>query len=190
MTGAAPLPRIRKAARVEGRTLVLRNAQSADAAFIHALRTDPVRARHLSAVPPALAAQSEWLEHYARDDAQAYFIVCDAAGNQPLGTVRLYDARGDSFSWGSWLLRTGLPARCAIETALMVYHYARSLGFAGAHFEVRQDNASVWRFHENFGATRVDCRDNRFFYELAPDALTAALQRWRRYLPHGIRLVE
>ena len=38
MTGAAPLPRIRKAARVEGRTLVLRNAQSADAAFIHAPR--------------------------------------------------------------------------------------------------------------------------------------------------------
>ena len=185
-----PAPCIRKARRVEGRTLVLRDAEVGDATFIHALRTDPVRARHLSAVPPALAAQSEWLEHYARDDAQAYFIVCDAAGNQPLGTVRLYDARGDSFSWGSWLLRTGLPARCAIESALMVYHYARSLGFAGAHFEVRQDNASVWRFHENFGATRVDCRDNRFFYELAPDALTAALQRWRRYLPHGIRLVE
>ena len=185
-----PAPRMRKARRIEGRTLVLRNAGEPDAAFIHGLRTDPIRARHLSAVPPALAAQSEWLEHYARDDAQAYFIVCDAAGNQPLGTVRLYDARGDSFSWGSWLLRTGLPARCAIESALMVYHYARSLGFAGAHFEVRQDNASVWRFHENFGATRVDCRDNRFFYELAPDALTAALQRWRRYLPHGIRLVE
>ena len=45
LSRAAPL--IRKARRVEGRTLVLRNADQADAAFIHALRTDPVRARHL-----------------------------------------------------------------------------------------------------------------------------------------------
>ncbi|MBS0301712.1 MAG: GNAT family N-acetyltransferase [Proteobacteria bacterium] len=192
MTAAPPasLPRIRKAARIEGHTLVLRNAQVADAAFIHALRTDPVRARHLSAVPAALAAQIAWLERYAGDETQAYFIVCDAASGEPLGTVRLYNARGDSFSWGSWLLRTGLPARCATESAMLVYHYARASGFARAHFEVRQDNTSVWRFHENFGAMRVACRDQQFFYQLAPAALAAALQRWRRYLPHGVRVLQ
>jgi len=110
LSRAAPL--IRKARRVEGRTLVLRNADQADAAFIHALRTDPVRARHLSAVPPALAAQQAWLQRYALDDTQAYFIVCDAASDERLGTVRLYGARGPDFSWGSWLLKAGLPARC------------------------------------------------------------------------------
>ena len=183
-------PRLRKAATLRGQHLLLRNAASDDAAFIWQLRRNAARNAYMSATSAELADQQAWLARYAQDNAQAYFVITQLASGEPLGTVRLYDARGDSFSWGSWLLRTGLPARCAIESALMVYHYARSLGFAGAHFEVRQDNASVWRFHENFGATRVDCRDNRFFYELAPDALTAALQRWRRYLPHGIRLVE
>ena len=188
LSRAAPL--IRKARRVEGRTLVLRNADQADAAFIHALRTNPVRARHLSAVPPALAAQQAWLQRYALDDTQAYFIVCDAASDERLGTVRLYGARGPDFSWGSWLLKAGLPARCAIESALMVYHYGRRLGFAGAYFEVRQDNVSVWRFHENFGAVRTGARDDHFLYELAPEALSAALQRWQRYLPDGIRVAD
>ncbi|MEZ5605712.1 MAG: GNAT family N-acetyltransferase [Burkholderiaceae bacterium] len=187
---ALPAPRIRKAQRVAGRTLVLRDAQVADAAFIHALRTDPVRARHLSAVSPALEAQQAWLQRYAADDTQAYFMVCDAASGESLGTVRLYGARGPAFSWGSWLLKAGLPARCAVESALMVYHYGLALGFDRAYFEVRQDNASVWRFHENFGAVRTGAPGDVFLYELAPAALTAALQRWRRYLPDGIRITE
>ena len=181
-------PALRKAARVEGHRLALRDATEADAAFIHALRTDPVRARHLSAVPPGVEAQVAWLRDYARDDSQAYFIVTDAAAGEPLGTVRLYGARGDAFSWGSWLLKAGLPPRCAIESALMVYHYARALGFQSAYFEVRQENASVWRFHENFGARRTGQRDDHFLYTLAPEALTASLHRYRRYLPDGIRV--
>ena len=183
-------PRIRKAQLVEGRTLVLRDADESDAAFIHGLRTDPERARYLSAVPASVQAQVNWLRRYAQDDGQAYFIVSDAASRIPLGTVRLYGARGPSFSWGSWLLKAGLPARCAIESALMVYHYARSLGFTTAYFEVRKENRSVWRFHENFGAVRTGVRDDHFLYELASEPLAAALQRWRRYLPCGIRIVD
>ena len=185
-----PAPRIRKARRIEGRTLVLRNASESDAAFIHGLRTDPIRARHLSATPPALAAQAAWLQHYALDATQAYFIVGDAASGELLGTVRLYGARGPAFSWGSWLLKAGLPARCAIESALMVYRYGLALGFASAYFEVRQDNASVWRFHENFGAVRTGAQGDVFLYELSPAALAAALQRRQRYLPDGIRITE
>lgn len=183
---ASPKPLIRKAARIDGRHLTLVDASPADAAFIHGLRTDPERARHLSAVPAALAAQLSWLQEYECDDSQAYFIVHDRASGQALGTVRLYGARGDAFSWGSWLLRAGLPARCAIESALMVYHYGRWLGFAGAYFEVRADNLSVWRFHENFGAVRTGVRGDTYLYELAPSALDAALERWQRYLPDGI----
>ncbi|HQC81524.1 MAG TPA: DNA gyrase modulator, partial [Accumulibacter sp.] len=50
------------------------------------------------------------LQRYAQDDTQAYFIVCHADGGEPVGTVRLYGARGEAFSWGSWLLKAGLPA--------------------------------------------------------------------------------
>ena len=179
-------PRLRKARRIVGRHLALRDAGVGDAAFIHGLRTDPARARHLSLVSPDPQAQVDWLQRYLQDDAQAYFIVLDALGGEPLGTVRLYGARGRAFSWGSWLLKAGLPAHCGIESALVVYHYARWLGFDSAYFEVRRENASVWRFHENFGARRVAVRDDHFQYELEAQALDAALQRYRRYLPHGI----
>ncbi len=183
------LPLIRKARRIQGRTLALLDAGQQDAAFIHGLRTDPVRARFLSAVPPELEAQTAWLRRYADDATQAYFVIADAVSDERLGTVRLYGARGEAFSWGSWLLKAGLPAHCAIESALMTYHYGLWLGFRSAYFEVLHDNVSVWRFHENFGATRVGADDRHFQYVLGADALTRALHRYRRYLPRGIRVV-
>ncbi|WP_298437563.1 GNAT family N-acetyltransferase [Ottowia sp.] len=181
-------PALRKAACIQGDRLVLRDAGEADAAFIHGLRTDPVRARYLSVVPPDIEAQRAWLRGYEQDNTQAYFIVADAVSSESLGTVRLYGARGLAFSWGSWLLKAGLPARCAVESALIVYHYGRLLGFESVYFEVRRENASVWRFHESCGARRVGQRDDHFLYTLTPDALAAALCRYRRYLPHGIRV--
>lgn len=184
------MPQIRKARHIEGATLTLRDARASDAAFIHALRTDAERARYLSPVPDEVRAQADWLRAYAGDESQAYFIVTDAGrGGEPVGTVRLYGARGDAFSWGSWLLRPGAPQRCAIESALMVYDYACWLGFAQAYFEVRQENASVWRFHERFGARRVGSERQHFQYELPPAAMRAGMARYRRYLPDGIRVV-
>ena len=182
--------RIRKAGRIDGQHLTLRDANEADAWFIHGLRTDPARARFLSPVSADVQEQRAWLARYALDDAQAYFIVTDAASREPLGTVRLYEARGESFSWGSWLFKAGLPARCAIESALVVYHYGRWLGFSEAHFAVHQENVSVWRFHENFGARRVGARGDHFQYELSSGALTAGLRKYQRYLPGGINVHE
>lgn len=184
---ASACPAIRKARLVQGHTLNLRNAEVSDAAFVHALRTDPVRAQHLTAVPPQVQAQQQWLREYAGSRDQAYFIVTDKPG-RPLGTVRLYGARGRAFGWGSWLLMAGLPARCGIESALMVYRYALLLGFDSAWFEVRQANVSVWRFHENFGAVRTGADLAHYHYELSPAALQAALQKYRRYLPDGVRV--
>ena len=48
---------LRKAHRIVGHHLVLRDAREDDAAFILALRTDERKSRHLSATQPELAAQ-------------------------------------------------------------------------------------------------------------------------------------
>jgi len=185
------MTQIRKAARIEGHTLLLRNAQESDAAFIHALRTDPQRARHLAPTPADVQAQVDWLRRYERDDTQAYFIITDRARDgEPLGTIRLHDARGSSFYWGSWLLRAGVPAHCAVEAVLMLYHYAVRLGFTEARMETRQDNTSVWRFFENFGARRVGAEGRLFQYEHAPAAMQAGMAKYARYLPHGIRVID
>lgn len=105
-------PKLRKAARVTGNTLVFRNAETRDAGFILGLRTDVEKSKFLSPVSDRLSDQEDWLGRYAADDNQAYFII--EYSNHPIGTVRLYDERQDSFCWGSWILFIGhsLVARC------------------------------------------------------------------------------
>ncbi|MDR0274990.1 MAG: hypothetical protein LBI48_06570 [Burkholderiaceae bacterium] len=62
------------------------------------------------------------------------------------------------------------------------------LGFSEAYFEVRQENISVWRFHENFGARRIGQERQHFQYELAPAAMRAGMAKYARYLPQGIKV--
>lgn len=180
-------PRLGKAARVAGNKLGFRDAKPDDAALILALRTAPEHAGFLSTTPKDLAKQTAWLEAYAKDEAQAYFVIEDAAG-AAVGTVRLYDPQADSFCWGSWIIKDGSPTTYAIESALMVYHYAQSLGFTRAHFGVRKDNASVWRFHERFGAVRTGESRLDFTYVISAEAIAASLKKYSRYLPQGIHI--
>ena len=184
---AAAGARYVKPRRVIGHKLRFRDVTPADAAFVLGLRTDPAKSRHLSATSNDLAKQMAWLEAYAKDDSQVYFLIEDEAG-EAVGTVRLYDPRGDSFCWGSWIIKDGAPGNYAIESALMVYRYALSLGFTRAHFEVRKDNASVWRFHERFGAVRSGETEQEFLYTLSAEAIAASLQKYSRFLPQGIRV--
>lgn len=176
-----------KSSWIEGHRLRLRNATEADAAFIFGLRHDPERNRHMSATSPLLEDQRNWLVRYAADGSQAYFIIESAAGHEPLGTVRLYDAKGDSFCWGSWMLVPGAPPFAAIESALVVYCYALELGFKAAHFEVQEGNVAVSRFHENFGAVRVGRENRQIQYTLSHERMLESLRRYRRFLPDGIR---
>ena len=179
-------PTLQKAQAIRGRSLVLRNATSADAAFILALRTDENRSQHLSKTSAALSDQIAWLERYATCTNEAYFIIESMAGDS-LGTVRLYDAQHDSFCWGSWIMVSGAPQTAAIESALIVYAYALDkLGFTKAHFQVRKENERVWMFHERFGAARVREHGDEYEYTISNDAIRASMKRYARYLPDQI----
>jgi RimJ/RimL family protein N-acetyltransferase len=182
-------PTLIKPAKVLGKNIVLRNATPGDAEFIVALRTDPAKGQYLSKTSPDVAAQAAWLEAYAKDDSQVYFIIEDQAGTRH-GTVRLYDPQGHSFSWGSWILADGRPSGFAIESALMVYAFALELGFTAAHFSVRIGNESVWKFHERFGATRTGEAGEDYFYSISRDAIRASLDKYRKHLPESIAIVR
>ena len=181
-------PRLRKAATLRGQHLLLRNATMDDAAFIWQLRRNAARNAYMSPTSAELADQQAWLARYAQDDAQAYFLITQLGSGEPLGTVRLYDAQGDSFCWGSWMMVPGAPATAAMESALIVYRYALSLGFRAAHFEVHEANAPVRRFHERFGAQCVGQRAYQMQYELAAADLQAAMAKYSRWLPDGIQI--
>lgn len=179
-------PRICKAVKIKGRNLTLRDATPSDAAFILELRTHDLKARFLSATSTSLDDQRQWLERYATAVDQAYFVI-EGADGEALGTVRLYDPRGDSFCWGSWIIRAGAPASAAIESALIVYHYALDvLGFTAAHFDVRRGNERVWSFHERFGAHRIRETAEDYDYEISNEAIRTSLRRYARFLPEPI----
>ncbi|MFM8900479.1 MAG: GNAT family N-acetyltransferase [Burkholderiales bacterium] len=182
-------PRFVKPNKVFGNNLIFRDALIDDASFILRLRTDDKKAQHLSTTANDLSKQIAWLEKYSNDHQQIYFVITNRRGG-PVGTVRLYDQQNDSFCWGSWILEDGAPSSYALESALMVYHFAFSLGFNNAHFDVRKGNESVWKFHERFGAVRVEETDLDYFYTISSDAIKKSLLKYQKYLPNGLEIED
>jgi len=179
-------PEIKRVQRIIGNKIALRGVAYSDASFILSLRTDPKKSAFLSKVTEDLSAQQKWIERYMSGSGQAYFIIEDRTARE-LGTVRLYNARGNSFCWGSWIVVEGAPSAVSIESALIVYKFALDfLGFQCAHFEVDKRNASVWAFHERFGAKRVEETDIEYKYAIDTASIRASLDRYKRYLPGNI----
>lgn len=177
---------IRKVGRIRGRSLLLRNARVTDARFIFTLRMDENKSQHISKISNELQLQENWLKGYEERNNEAYFIVENFQG-VPLGTIRLYDAKGDSFCWGSWILKDEAPANAAIESALIVYSFAlKSLGFFNAHFQVHKSNVRVCKFHERFGANRISEDEVQYEYVISNTAIKLSMEKYRRYLPDGI----
>jgi len=167
---------------------VFRDATIADADFIFALRTDPRKGKYLSNASPELSKQIAWLEAYACKTDETYFIIENKCAEK-LGTIRLYDQQGNSFCWGSWVLKDGAPQSAAHESVLMVYSYAIDhLGFRSAHFDVRKGNESVCRFHERFGAERVEETAINYLYQIDLIHIVAARLRYKKYLPERVNV--
>ena len=185
-----PMPVIRKAQRLVGNHLILRNADVGDAEFIVRLRTDPQKRRFISATSPENAPQIAWLTQYAGNPDDAYFVAEDTNGDK-VGTIRIYAPVEDSFCFGSWVMKDGALISHALESLLMVYHYALDeLDFNRSYFAVRKDNRSVWRFMERFGGVRTRETDIDYCYETQRAAVEASFRRFAELLPNGITVYE
>jgi RimJ/RimL family protein N-acetyltransferase len=162
----------------------LRLATVDDAAFILALRLDPSRNAHLSQTSGDLSAQTRWMENYAErfeSGREAYFII--RHHDSDVGTVRLYDYRSedDSFCWGSWIIRPGTSPSSAIASVALIYDLAfDGLGFLKGRLDVRQENHSVWAFHERYGSTLVGKDDHNRYYQITPGDYSRHRQALRR----------
>ncbi|RZS88894.1 RimJ/RimL family protein N-acetyltransferase [Phyllobacterium myrsinacearum] len=176
---------IKKASYIHGTDIRFRNVEVSDAAFILSLRLDETRNKFISSVSPSLADQESYLEKYSKSEGEAYFII-EADHIGPIGTIRLYDQRGSSFCWGSWIVAPGAPARTGSKSAVLLYIYAfDTLGFSSSHFDVRQGNESVWRFHERFGAELTHEDELDRFYTLPRSAWERTKPRYEQYIPSG-----
>ena len=173
---------------VSGPHLKFRQAAESDAAFILALRLDPHKNAYLSPVNNDIAAQAAWISRAANDAGQLYFII--EADGRPVGTVRLYDRRGRSFCWGSWVLVEDAPKSSAVESTLMVYSLGLHLRFETAHFEVRKGNVKVWQYHERLGAQRVSEDDENFHYVMSNSAIMSVLDHYGSRGPVRINMPQ
>lgn len=178
-------PEIKPVKEILGKNIYFRNADVGDAGFIVELRLK--KGQHLSSTSPDVTNQIKWLEGYKEGAGQAYFIICNS-NHEKIGVVRLYDAKGDSFCWGSWILADNAASSSAIESMLMVYYYGLSLGFNKAHFDVRKDNFRVWKFHESFGSIRVSAAQDDYFYEISEEMIKKSLNKYKKFLPVGIEI--
>ena len=182
--GYKTYPILKKPKEVIGNNLILRDATKEDAAFVLELRTDPKKAKYISKTSNDLKQQEAWLQNYCNDSKQVYFIIFNRQ-KEKVGTVRLYDTKNKSFCWGSWILKKGTPNSYAIESALLVYYFALSLGFKKAHFDVRKDNQSVYKFHERFGAKKIEENKYNFIYNISLEVIKKSLKKYKKYLPDG-----
>ncbi len=164
----------------------LRLATVADAGFILALRTDPTRSRHISKTDASLEVQAEWMRDYEKRfeaGQEAYFIIRHEGAD--VGTARIYDYRPaeDSFCWGSWIIRPGTPPGAAMGTPVAIYDLGFDyLCFSSAHFDIRKDNRSVWKFEEVIGARLVGADDENRCYVYSKASYEAARPRLERYI--------
>lgn len=168
---------------VRGKSIFLREVVDDDAEFILQLRTDPQKGKHLSATSFDLDSQKKFIRNYSKSLTDFYFLICDWKWDR-LGTIRIYDIKGKSFCWGSWIIAGGAPKSTAIESALLLYDFAFfSLHYQKSHFDVRKDNERVVSFHEKFGAkiTSEDVCNYYFSYDLA--TYLKIRQKYVKFLP-------
>jgi len=165
---------------LSSKTISLRLITEDDAAFVLSLRTDSKYNKFLSVVTSDVEQQKTWIRNYKEDEGsgkQFYFIIQRHDG-VPCGTVRIYDLREDSFSWGSWILNEDKTRFAALESAFLVYQFGfENLNYEKAHFDVRQENAKVISFHEKMGAIRTGETELDVFFEITKAAVSQSKER-------------
>ncbi len=167
---------------LSSKTISLRLVQPEDAEFILKLRQDPRYNSFISVVKNDVESQRTWIENYKKDEAaklQYYFII-ERLDGKCCGTVRVYDLKPDSFSWGSWILNEDKTKYSAIESALLVYAFGfEKLGFNKSHFEVMKDNVKVVEFHKKFGAQIVGEDESNIYFQITKDAVSETKNKFK-----------
>lgn len=153
-----------------GKNIDLRPVEVSDAEFILSLRIDPELNQYISPVENDINKQKSWLELCVKDKGQWYFIVQNKK-NEPVGTIRIYDIKGDSFCWGSWIIKPEARSYASLESAVLLYKYAfLELGFNQSHFDVRKENKKAINIYLRFGSVIVDENDQDLFLILKKES--------------------
>lgn len=170
---------------LNSKTVRLRLVEEGDAGFVLSLRADDNFNKFLSAKFPDVNEQKEWLRKYKEDEAEGkeFFFVIERVDGTPCGTVRVFDLKHDSFSWGSWILNQDKTIYAAIESAFLVYRFGfENLGYSKSHFAVMKGNERVISFHEKMGAKKTGEDALDVFYTIEKESVYSYEKRLSRIL--------
>lgn len=167
------------------KNVCLRTVSIKDAAFVAELRSDTGKTKYLSEVDSSVKAQAEWIKNYKKreqEGVELYFVICSQT-LEKLGLVRMYDYKGDSFCWGSWLVKPGAPVTTGLESALNIYELAFfHFGFNQCHFDVRIENRKVIKFHEGFGSEMVDSDELNQYYIFKKETYLETRKKYSKFI--------
>jgi len=150
---------------ITGKFVDFREIKLDDAEFVLSLRLDPDLNKYLSETNPDLIKQRKWIEKYLENNSEEWYFIIQNKKSEPIGTVRIYDIKGDSFCWGSWIIKPSERYYASFEACIMLYEYAfYTLGFERSHWDVRKENQKIINFHERFGAKIVKEDELNYYY--------------------------
>lgn len=170
---------------IEGKNINLRAVDIDDAAFILRLRIQNNKSKFLSSVENNIEKQQAWLTSYkSREElGKEFYFVIESKEHCPLGLVRIYDLKTQSFCWGSWIIIDDAPRATAIESALMIYEFAfNNLNYPQAHFDVMKGNKKVVNFHLRFGAKIIDEDDLNYYFTYKREDYSLIRKKYARYI--------
>lgn len=155
-------------------TISMREVSVTDAEYIFGLRVDNTYNKYISKVSNDLNQQGAYIESYINGNknhiSSLYFIIENKDKNVRCGTVRIYNFKGNSFEWGSWILDENKTRYAAMETAIFVYEFAfKNLGFSKSEFEVNKLNEKVVSYHLKSGAKIVSEDDINYYFRINKD---------------------
>lgn len=170
---------------LNSKTVNLRLVEERDVGFVLPLRADDTYNKFLAAKFPDVNEQQAWFRQYKNDEAEGkeFCFVIERADGTACGTVRVFDLKADSFSWGSWILNQDKTIYAAIESAFLVYRFGfENLGYSKSHFAIMKGNDKVVSFHEKMGATKVGEDALDIFYTIDKKSVNSYERRLSKIL--------
>ena len=131
---------------IEGRYVDLRSCTEDDAEFTLALRQDPELGRFFPAVDNTVEKQREWIRRQREKAGDYFFVVLNKAGER-IGTVAVYNIKGDEGEGGRLIVRSDGPFD-AMEAQLLLFKFSfYILGLRNVKSYVQADNQRALRFN-------------------------------------------
>lgn len=134
---------------IEGKYVDLRSCAEDDAEFTMNIRQDPEFANCFPPLNINLDQQKEWIRKQRKKEGDYFFVVFDKEGKR-IGTISIYDVKGDRAESGRLAIKGANPFQ-AIEAQILSFRFAFGyLGLECIDGYIFADNNKAIRFNKQF----------------------------------------